>query len=62
MESSFDFLLRGTNACREGEGMEALLVVIRDTLQKEQKQAQKLRREQMRANRPKLITAPQWQL
>lgn len=49
-------------SAREGEGVEALLVVIRDTLQKEQKQAQKLRREQMRASRPKLITAPQWQL
>ncbi|KAG0627550.1 hypothetical protein M758_2G210000 [Ceratodon purpureus] len=49
-------------SAREGEGIERLLEVIRDTLQKEQKQAQKLRREQMRASRPKLINAPQWQL
>lgn len=42
--------------------MEGLLEVIRDTLQKEQRQAQKLRREQQRARRPKLLNAPQWQL
>lgn len=49
-------------SAREGEGMEGLLEVIRETLQKEQKQAQQLRREQQRARRPKLLNAPQWQL
>lgn len=49
-------------SAREGEGMEELLDVIRETLRKEQKQAQKLRREQLRARRPSLLKAPQWQV
>lgn len=48
--------------CREGEGMEKLLEVIRDTLQKEQKQARKLKTEQQRSKTMKHGKAPQWQL
>lgn len=46
--------------------MKELLEVIRDTLQKEQKEAQKLKREKLRARRlqssTNLMKAPQWQL
>lgn len=53
-------------SARVGEGMKELLEVIRDTLQKEQKEAQKLKREKLRARRlqssTNLMKAPQWQL